>query len=61
MAKNMAIRLELTKAGMTQTRLAELMGLSKQELSIALNAAEWSQAERNNTVKLIRENAEGSN
>lgn len=61
LAKNLAIRLELTKAGMTQTRLAELMGLTKQELSIALNTAEWSPEECHNTLELIRKNAEGSN
>lgn len=55
--KNMAIRLELTKANMSQTRLAELMGISKQELSIALNTAEWSVNERRDTIQLIRENA----
>lgn len=55
--KNMAIRLELTKANMSQTRLAELMGISKQELSIALNTAEWSINERRDTIQLIRDNA----
>lgn len=55
--KNMAIRLELTKANMSQTRLAELMGISKQELSIALNTAEWSMNERRDTIQLIRDNA----
>ena len=55
--KNMAIRLELTKANMSQTRLAELMGISKQELSIALNTAEWSINERRDAIQLIRENA----
>lgn len=55
--KNMAIRLELTKANMSQTRLAELMGISKQELSIALNTTEWSINERRDTIQLIRENA----
>lgn len=55
--KNMAIRLELTKANMSQTRLAELMGISKQELSIALNTAEWSVNERRDTIQLIRDNA----
>jgi predicted XRE-type DNA-binding protein len=55
--KNMAIRLELTKANMSQTRLAELMGISKQELSIALNTAEWSINERRDAIQLIRDNA----
>ena len=55
--KNMAIRLELTKANMSQTRLAELMGTSKQELSIALNTAEWSINERRDAIQLIRDNA----
>lgn len=55
--KNMAIRLELTKANMSQTRLAELMGISKQELSIALNTAEWSVNERRDAIQLIRDNA----
>lgn len=55
--KNMQIRIELTKAGMSQTKLAELMGLSKQELSIALNVAEWSAGEKRETIQIIRDNA----
>ena len=55
--KNMQIRIELTKAGMSQTRLAELMGLSKQELSIALNVAEWSAGEKREAIQIIRDNA----
>ena len=39
------------------TRLAELKGISKQELSIMLNNVEWSAKERNETVQLIRDNA----
>lgn len=55
--KNMQIRVELTKAGMSQTRLAELMGLSKQELSIALNVAEWSAGAKREAIQIIRDNA----
>lgn len=55
--KNMPIRVELTKAGMSQTRLAELMGITKQELSIALNTVEWSVNARRETIQLIRNNA----
>lgn len=57
LVKNAAIRAELAKVGMTMTRLAELKGLSKQELSISLNTAEWSVKERNDAIQLIRENA----
>ena len=55
--KNMAVRVELTKAGMSQTRLAELMGITKQELSIALNTVEWSVNARRDIIQLIRDNA----
>ena len=55
--KNMAIRVELVKANMSQTRLAELMRISKQELSIALNTAEWSINDRREAIQLIRDNA----
>jgi len=55
--KNMAIRVELVKANMSQTRLAELMGITKQELSIALNTAEWSINDRREAIQLIRDNA----
>lgn len=55
--KNMAIRVELVKANMSQTKLAELMGITKQELSIALNTAEWSINDRKETIQLIRDNA----
>lgn len=55
--KNSLIRAELAKAGKSATWLAELMGITKQELSIALNTAEWSAIERRNAIQLIRENA----
>ena len=55
--KNMAIRVELVKANMSQTKLAELMGITKQELSIALNTAEWSINDRKEAIQLIRDNA----
>jgi len=56
--KNATVRSELARYGMTMTRLAELMGISKQELSIMLNNVEWSAKERNEAVQLIREYAE---
>ncbi len=55
--KNAAIRAELAKVGMTMTTLAELKGITKQEMSISLNTAEWSVKERNETIQLIRDNA----
>ena len=55
--KNGQIRAELAKAGMSATRLAELMGCSKQEMSIALNLVEWSAGERRDAIQLIRENS----
>lgn len=57
LVKNAAIRAELAKVGMSMTRLAELKGISKQEMSIAINTAEWSVKERNETIQLIRDNA----
>jgi predicted transcriptional regulator len=56
--KNMDIRVELTKAGMSQDRLAELMGVSRPAMNMSLNVVEWSQAEKNRVKKLIRDNAE---
>jgi uncharacterized membrane protein YjjP (DUF1212 family) len=55
--KNAAVRAELAKFGMTMTTLAELKGISKQEMSIMLNNVEWSAKERNETMQLIRDNA----
>jgi len=55
--KNAAVKSELARCGMSMTRLAELKGISKQELSIMLNNVEWSAKERNETVQLIRDNA----
>lgn len=55
--KNATVRSELARCGMSMTRLAELKGISKQELSVMLNNVEWSVKERNETVQLIRENA----
>lgn len=55
--KNAAVRSELARCGMSMTRLAELKGISKQELSVMLNNVEWSVKERNETVQLIRNNA----
>ena len=57
LVKNAAIRAELAKVGMSMTKLAELKGISKQEMSIAINTAEWSVKERNETIQLIRDNA----
>lgn len=59
--KNAAIRSELAKVGMSMTRLAELKGVTKQEMSIMLNNVEWSQKDRNDTIQLIRRNAERTN
>lgn len=55
--KNAAVRSELARCGMSMTRLAELKGISKQELLVMLNNVEWSVKERNETVQLIRNNA----
>lgn len=55
--KNMPIRVELTKAGMSQTRFAELMGMTKQEMSILLNSVEWAPSARRDAIQLIRDNA----
>ena len=55
--KNAAVKSELARCGMSMTKLAELKGISKQELSIMLNNVEWSAKERNETVQLIRDNA----
>ena len=57
LVKNAAIRAELAKVGMSMTRLAELKGISKQEMSIAINTAEGAVKERNETIQLIRDNA----
>lgn len=57
--KNLQIRVELAKAGMSQADLAELMGVSKQTLSTSLGTFEMSQAERAALIKLIREHAKG--
>lgn len=56
--KNPQIRAELARVGMSATRFAELMGVSKQEMSIMLNSVEWSPTERRNAIQLIRDNAE---
>jgi hypothetical protein len=54
---NAKVRAELAKYGMTYTALAELMGLTKQELSIAINSVEWSAKQQGEAIRLIRESA----
>ncbi len=55
--KNAAVRSELAKYGMSMTRLAELKGITKQEMSATLNLVEWHPVERRETLQLIRDNA----
>ena len=55
---NSRVKAELAKYGMSQTILAELMDMTKQELSIAINSVEWSARQQNEVIRLIREHAE---
>lgn len=55
--KNMRVRVELTRAGLLQSDLVDIEGLTKQEVSILLNKKEWSKDEQNETIRRIREYA----
>ena len=55
--KNGKVRAALAEYGMSQERLAELLGMTRPELNISLNKVEWSATQRNAAIKLIKENA----
>ena len=54
--KNSKVKGAMAEYGMTQERLAELLGLTRAELNISLNKVEWSVTERNKAIRLIKEN-----
>jgi len=55
MLKNERVRVEMTRLGITQTRLGEILGKDTPTISKLLNEVEWSRREQDNVIKMIRE------
>ncbi len=55
MLKNERVRVEMTRLGITQTRLGEILGKDTPTISKLLNEVEWSRREQDDVIKKIRE------
>ena len=55
MLKNERVRVEMTRLGITQTRLGEILGKDTPTISKLLNEVEWSRLEQDDVIKKIRE------
>ncbi len=55
MLKNERVRVEMTRLGITQTKLGEILGKNTPTISKLLNEVEWSRREQDDVIKKIRE------
>ena len=55
MLKNERVRVEMTRLGITQTKLGEILGKDTPTISKLLNEVEWSRREQDDVIKKIRE------
>ena len=55
MLKNERVRVEMTKLGITQTRLGEILGKDTPTISRLLNEVEWSRREQDDVIRKMRE------
>ena len=55
MLKNERVRVEMTRLGITQTRLGEILGKDTPTISKLLNEVEWSRREQDDVIKKIRD------
>ena len=55
MLKNERVRVEMTRLGITQTRLGEILGKDTPTISKLFNEVEWSRREQDDVIKKIRE------
>ena len=57
MLKNERVRIEMARAGVTQTKLSEILGKDLPTTNRLLNEVEWSRREQDEAIKKIRESA----
>ena len=57
MLKNERVRVEMAKAGITQTKLSEILGKDLPTTNRLLNEVEWSRREQDEAIRKIRESA----
>ena len=57
MLKNERVRIEMARAGVTQTKLSEILGKDLPTTNRLLNEVEWSRKEQDEAIKKIRESA----
>lgn len=55
MRKNERVRVEMTRLGVTQTKLGEILGKDIPTISKLLNEVEWSRREQDDVIKKMRE------
>ena len=55
MLKNERVRVEMTRLGITQTKLAEILGKDESTISRIINEVEWSRREQDNVIKKMRD------
>ena len=55
--KNERVRIEMARAGVTQTKLSEILGKDLPTTNRLLNEVEWSRREQDEAIKKIRESA----
>lgn len=55
MLKNERVRVEMTRLGITQTKLGEILGKDTPTISKLLNEVEWSRREQDDVIKKIRD------
>lgn len=55
MLKNERVRVEMTRLGITQTRLGEILGKDTPTISKLLNEVEWSRREQDDVIRKMRD------
>ena len=55
MRKNERVRVEMTRLGITQTKLGEILGKDVPTISKLLNEVEWSRREQDDVIKKMRD------
>ena len=61
MRKNERVHVEMTRAGINQSKLSEILGKDPPTISRLLNEVEWSRREQDDVIRKIREYAASVN
>lgn len=61
MQKNKRVRAEMAMAGISQSKLGEILGKDAPTVSKLLNEIEWNKREQDEVIKKIREHAASVN